>query len=137
MSLTLATAVAAGLGVERCVWYVMGGAAALLFIAAVYVWTTPPSAQGREREVLDGLIRDGQAVRERIVQRELSDDDAREAGESWSQRVTPVLAEHFPAYVDAFRLARGDPEHFSGQALAIRTINAKLDVLRRAHQDVG
>jgi hypothetical protein len=136
--MTLLTAAAAALRAPKGLWIGMIVVAVALLLAAAYIWghdSADGVEQERERKALDGLIRDGQAVRERIVQEKLSDDDARDAGASWDERVTSVLADQFPAYVDAFRLAQGDPEHFSGQALAIRTINVKLEVLRQAHRE--
>ena len=42
-----------------------------------------------------------------------------------------------PAIADEFRLASGEPEQFSGQALIVRTLAVKIDVLARARQRLG
>lgn len=84
--------------------------------------------------LLDDLIRAGQDVRELIVQERMGDEEARSAARSWVDRALRTLGEQFPAYADEFRVAAGDHESFSGQALVIRTINVKLEVVKQARR---
>ena len=46
----------------------------------------------------------------------------------WTLRAANRLREHYPAIKDRFLPAAGNEENFSGQALVIQTINAKLAV---------
>jgi hypothetical protein len=89
------------------------------------------------RELLDDYIRRGREARDRIIYRRL--DDLAAAGEAaeWTLRTTNGLHARFPAITDAFLLAAGNHQAFSGQALIIQTMNAKLAVLTSARTGLG
>jgi hypothetical protein len=48
-----------------------------------------------------------------------------------------LLHRHFPAIADEFMLATASEEHFSGQVLVIRVLNAKMAVLSQARKGLG
>jgi len=50
----------------------------------------------------------------------------------WNARTANLLQHHYPAILDRFLLASADPARFSGQALLIQSIDAKLAVLTEA-----
>lgn len=88
-------------------------------------------------EILDACIREGREAREEIVHNSMDTwKSARVAGE-WTLRTSNALHEGFPAIVDRFLLASGNPDAFSGQALHIQTINAKIDVLTGTRLNLG
>jgi hypothetical protein len=83
-------------------------------------------------EVLDNAIRAGREARERLVEEQLTGFDAAAVAAEWTLRVGNQLHRSFPAIADEFVLAAGDQNAFSGQALLIQTINAKMAVLAKA-----
>jgi hypothetical protein len=48
-----------------------------------------------------------------------------------------TLHARYPAVADRFILASGDENSFSGQALLIQTLNAKLSVLGQAREGMS
>jgi hypothetical protein len=148
-------AVAAVAGTNAATWAVAAYAAhsplprwpaytfGLLAVLALYVLIAslvPLPPFGRIRsvpELLDEYIRDGQDRRDRIVTESLSGMDAAAVGAEWMLVVANGLRARFPAIKDEFLLASGDEGSFSGQALLIQTINAKLRVLRDARKGLG
>jgi hypothetical protein len=58
---------------------------------------------------------------------------ARVAAE-WTLRTANLLDQHYPTLADEFILATGEDETFSGQALAVRTLAVKLNVLAQARK---
>jgi len=88
-------------------------------------------------EVLDDAIRAGRDARDRLVQERLRGFDAAGVAAEWTLRVGNQLHRRFPAIADEFVLAAGDRNAFSGQALLIQTINAKLAVLAKARTGLG
>jgi hypothetical protein len=88
-------------------------------------------------EVLDECIREGRDARERVLRGKLDEWAVARAASEWMLRTANQLHETYPAILDRFLLAEGDPQHFSGQALAIRSIKVKLAVLEEARLALG
>jgi hypothetical protein len=84
----------------------------------------PPS------QLLDHLIRQGQAVRDEIVMEEQDEVAAGAAYIEWFRVVEAVFAERFPAYADELAVREDPQPHlYSGPVAVIRLLNAKLGVL--------
>jgi hypothetical protein len=96
-------------------------------------FTAPSSIAG----LLDECIRTGRDARERITYQQLK--PLEEAGEvaQWTLRTANLLHSHYPAIADRFLLASGDEGSFSGQALLIQTLVAKLSVLGEAREGMS
>jgi hypothetical protein len=60
----------------------------------------------------------------------------REAAE-WTLVTSTHLHDGFPAIADEFLFATGNPDAYSGQALVIQTLNAKMAVLNEARTGLG
>jgi hypothetical protein len=88
-------------------------------------------------EMLDTAIREGREARERVTYESLAPLDKAAVAAEWTLRTSNQLHRRFPAIADEFILAAGDQNHFSGQALLIQTINAKMAVLVRARTGLG
>jgi len=88
-------------------------------------------------ELLDDYIRHGHEARERLIQERLEPLDGAAVVAEWTLRTANGLRARFPAIVDEFVLAAGNDQAFSGQALQIQHVNAKLDVLTRARKGLG
>jgi hypothetical protein len=88
-------------------------------------------------EMLDDCIRRGREARENIVGEGTDPLQAARKASLWTLRTSILLHEYFPALADEFLLAAGDEEHFSGQALAVRTLAVKLDVLAKARKGLA
>ncbi len=88
-------------------------------------------------ELLDDSIRQGREARERIRQERLGGLEAASVAAEWTLRVGNALSRRFSAIVDECILAAGNDQHFSGQALLIQTLNAKMDVLGNARKGLG
>jgi hypothetical protein len=102
-----------------------------LLVAPLLRWW-PFRGPGSVAELLDERIREGRDARERIIRSPMESLEA--AGElaTWTLRTANLLHELHPAIADRFLLASADHNAFSGQALQIQTINAKLAVLTDA-----
>jgi hypothetical protein len=134
-AVTLAVAAApARSGVASWPAYVFGGIAllGLYLLVAPLARSWPFARPGSAAEVIDRCIRAGREARERITYERLA--PLRAAGEAaeWTLRTANLLHDYYPAAADRFVLASGDESSFSGQALLIQTINAKLTVLTDA-----
>jgi hypothetical protein len=83
-------------------------------------------------DLLDQQIRAGRDARERIIYGRL--DSMAEASEAaaWTLATANLLHVNCPAIADNFLFAAGDQRSFSGQALLVQTVNAKLAVLTAA-----
>ena len=115
------------------VFAIMALAGAYLLVAPLLrCW--PFTAASSIAGLLDECIRAGRDVRERITYQRLK--PLEEAGEvaHWTLRTANLLHAHYPAIPDRFLLASGDEGSFSGQALLIQTLNAKLSVLGEARE---
>lgn len=88
-------------------------------------------------ELLDNAIREGREARERVTLEKLSPLDAAAVAAEWTLQVGHQLHRRYPAIADEFVLAAGDQSAFSGQALLIQTINAKMAVLTKARTGLG
>jgi hypothetical protein len=112
----------------------LGGA--YLLVAPLIRWW-PFRGPGSVADLLDERIRAGRDSRERITYQQLKPlEEARVAAE-WMLRTANLLHEHYPAIADRFLLASGDEGSFSGQALLIQNINAKLAVLSEARKGMS
>lgn len=85
-------------------------------------------------ELLDGCIRSGRDARERLIRDSLDSWAAARVAAEWTLRTANLLDQHYPALADEFILATGEDETFSGQALAVRTLAVKLNVLAQARK---
>lgn len=88
-------------------------------------------------ELLDDYIRQGRDARERITHEGLESLDAAGVVAHWTLRTANGLHVRFPAIADEFLLAAGNDQAFSGQALQIQTMNAKMAVLGKARKGLG
>jgi hypothetical protein len=87
--------------------------------------------------LLDECIRLGRETRDHIIYNGLDEWEwAREAA-TWTLQTANGLHDGFPACADEFLLASGDAANFSGQALVINTLNAKMSVLKEARKGLG
>jgi hypothetical protein len=118
------------------VFAVVALAGAYLLVAPLtrcWPFTAPSSIPG----LLDECIRAGRDARERITYEQLKPlEEAREVAQ-WTLRTANRLHAHYPAIADRFLLASGDESSFSGQALLIQTVNAKLSVLGEARTGIS
>jgi hypothetical protein len=87
------------------------------------------------RGALDRQIRRGLEARDRIVEQEMDEQQAEAEYERWFRPARKVLHRHHPSYENRFMLADADSTSFSGQALVIVRLNAKLAVLQTARED--
>jgi hypothetical protein len=125
-------------GVASWPSYVFGvvALAGLYVLVAPLAGWWPFAAPGSVAQLLDERIRAGRDARERIIYNALKPlEEAGEAG-LWILRTANGLHEHYPAIADRFLLASGDESQFSGQALLIQNLNAKLAVLTEARQGI-
>ena len=134
-AITVSVAAApANSGISTWPVYVFGlvAVAGLYLLVAPLARWWPFAAPGAAAQFLDDRIRAGRDVRERITYYKLK--PLEEAGEVglWILRTANLLHEHYPAIADDFLLASGDESQFSGQALLIQNVNAKLAVLTEA-----
>jgi hypothetical protein len=88
-------------------------------------------------DLLDDCIRRGRDTRESIVRERLDSWQAAREAAAWTLRTANLLHEHFPAIADEFLLATGEEEHHSDQALAVRTLAVKLNVLAQARKGLA
>ena len=120
--------------------YVFGGialCALYLTIATLCKWWPFNRLVMAPAELLDDCIRRGRDARERIIYEQLEDWEAAREAAAWTLRTANLLHEHYPAVADEFLLATGEEQHFSGQALAVRTLAVKIDVLANARKGLG
>jgi hypothetical protein len=111
--------------------------AGLYGLIAPLVGLPPFRGFGSVAELLDACIREGRDARERILREPLDDWGIARETATWTLQTANRLHESFPAIADAFLLAAGDESRFSGQALAIQRVNAKLAVLINARTALG
>jgi hypothetical protein len=119
--------------------YVFGAialASMYLLLAPLLSWW-PFRGPASVAHLLDILIRQGHEARERLLQARVQPLDAATVAAEWTLRSANRLHDNYPAIMDRFLLAAGTEESFSGQALLIQTINAKLDVLINARTQSG
>jgi hypothetical protein len=88
-------------------------------------------------ELLDDCLRLGREARERIIREQLDSWGVARVAGTWQLRTMNRLDRHLPHLADAFMLASGNEENFSGQALVINTLNAKMGVLIEARSRIG
>ena len=106
-----------------------------MLFAPLLQWV-PFSGPAPDPEMLDEQIRAGRDAREEIIRESLSSLDAAGVAAAWTLVVANRLHTQYPAIADEFLLAAGNHEAFSGQALLVQTINAKLAVLTEARKRV-
>ena len=138
-AITLAIAAASpNSGVSSFPAYIFGAVAfcGLYVLVAPLLRWWPFRAPGSVADLLDERIRAGREARERITYHQLGwVEEANEAAR-WILKTANLLHARYPAIADRFLLAEGNEDSFSGQALAIQTINAKLAVLADARTGV-
>lgn len=106
-------------------------------IAAPLVRWWPFTAPGSVADLLDERVRAGRDARERIIFQPMESLEAEGEAARWILRTANLLHDYYPAIADRFLLASGDDASFSGQALVIQTINAKLAVLTDARTRIA
>jgi len=104
---------------------------AVLLVVTFFVVALWPS----DTAILNRLIKDGKAVREEIIGRELDEAAANGVYKAWYERALKKIEARFPAYEDDF-IVRDEPrpEGYSGQVTVIRLLVAKLGVLTEARK---
>jgi hypothetical protein len=133
---------ATAVGSHLPVWpaYAFGGMAlcgVYVTIATLARWWPFHRLAMAPAELLDDCIRRGRDARARIIYEKLNEWQTASVAAKWTLRTTNLLHDHYPAVADEFLLASGEREQFSGQALVIRTLAVKIDVLARARQGLG
>jgi hypothetical protein len=126
-------------GISAWPAYVFGAVALCglyLLVSPLLRWW-PFAGPSSVADLLDQRIRAGRDARERITYHQLAPME--EAGEAatWVLKTANLLHDYYPAIADRFVLAEGDQNSFSGQALVIQTINAKLAVLTEARTAIS
>jgi hypothetical protein len=106
-----------------------------LLVSPLLRWW-PFSGPSSVAELLDERIKAGRETRDRITFQPFGPLEAAGEASRWILRTANLLDEFYPAIADRLLLASGSSDAFSGQALVIQTINAKLGVLTKARESM-
>jgi hypothetical protein len=87
--------------------------------------------------LLDDCIRRGRDAREQIIRGGLDSWAAARVAAEWTLRTANLLHQHYPAAADEFLLAAASEDEYSGQALAIRSLAVKIEVLSVARKGLA